>query len=381
MVCLIFCSALQAENELQLIDGSTIDATIDAISLDGIVSGSGVENGVALETIIAYQTQITPLTAGSVEVSIAGAGRIFTSNISIDGSAATVTMGDGTTINLPLDLIEAIVYRRTELVSKILTDRSDSEDTVIVNTPGGEKVVSGIFEGIGNGKIGLNFNGKSRKIGLEKINAIVLADLGLKPQEGAKVHLRDQSQISGRLREVTNGELILAVTSTSTVKVPWASVSRMELKSDNLVFLSDLEPIAVDQKSIFAPQRIWQRDRSVESNPIRLQSPDQTSPRIYRKGIGTQSFCKLKFANTNQFQRFQATAGIDAETNGRGDCQMSVLADGIELWSERITAQTPPAKIDVDITGMKTVTLMVEPGQQFDLADHANWADAKFVKP
>lgn len=379
--CLFFCPALQAENGLQLIDGSQIKATIDSISPAGIVRGDGVGDDVSLETIIAYQSQSTPVAPGSVELSIAAKGRLFTSKITIGQSTATVSTGDGTTYDVPLDLIEAVIFKRTELVAKTLTDRSDNQDTVIVNTPAGEKVVAGIFEGIDGGKIGLNFNGKSRKIGIEKVNAIVLADLRLNSLEGAKVELRDRTRLNGKLQEVSDGQLILAVTPTSNIKVPWASVLRMEIKSDNLVFLSDLDPIETDQKSIFAPQRNWQRDRSVESNPLQLQFPDQRSPRIFRKGIGTQSYCELKFANTNEFQRFRAVAGIDTETDGRGDCQMLVLADGIQLWSQRITAQTPPVEIDVDITGMKTVTLVVEPGQQFDLADHANWADAKFVKP
>lgn len=370
-----------AQTEIRWIDGSTTPATIESVSADGMVSGEGVPVDTRIEKIAAYQTETPAIAPGAVEVLIAGQGKLFTNGIEIQDSMANISSTSGAAMQVPLDLIQAVVFKRTTLVSKQLADRSDSADTVIVDTPDGEKVVAGIFEGLAQGKLGLNFNGKSRKISVEKINAISLADLGLNMAEGTVVELCDGSVLNGKIVNVNGGTLTFAVTSNHSLQIPWAVVAVLEVQSDNLVYLSNLDPIAVQQQSIFAPQRNWQRDRSIESNPIRLRAPDKSSPQTYRKGIGTHSYCKLEFANTNKFERFQTIAGIDAETNGRGDCQMSVYADGIKLWSQRITGQTPPEALDVDITGMAKVTLIVEPGEQFDLADHANWADAKFVKP
>ena len=334
-----------------------------------------------LDKIVAYQTDAQPVDGGSLEILITGGSKVFADSVDIQGNDVSIASTSGLSTRLPLDLVQAIVFKSTELVKKQLADRSDSEDMVIVGTPDGEKVVSGIFEGLTQGKLGLNFNGKSRKIGVEKIYAVSLADLGLKVISGTQLELTDGSLINGSLQSIDQGTLTLAMTSKKSIQIPWALVARLEMQSDNLVYLSNLDPITTQQKSIFAPQRLWHRDRSIEDNPIRLQHPEKSSPQTYRKGIGTQSYSELEFANTNQFERFQAITGIDVETQGRGDCQMSVYADGIKLWSQRVTAETPPQKVDVDISGMASVTLVVEPGEQFDLADHANWADAKFVKP
>ena len=375
------CLDASAQNNIQWVDGSITEATIVSVSADGIISGDGVPAEVTLDQIVGYQVNAATKSPGAVEILVVGRSRLFTNSIDIQGSVANIESTWGSAMQVPLDVIQAIVFKRTQRVNKQLTDRSDSADTVIVDTPDGEKVVAGIFEGLGQGKLGLNFNGKSRKIGLEKINAVSLADLGLELVAGTLVELSDGSLLNGQIRNVDGGILTFAITSNHTIEIPWASVNRLEVQSDNLVYLSNLEPAAVEQQSMFAPQRNWQRDRSVDSNPIRLQAYDKSSPQTYRKGIGTHSYCKLEFANTNDFERLQAIVGIDAETNGRGDCQMSVYADGIKLWSKRITGQTPPEKIDVDISGMAKITLIVEPGEQFDLADHADWADAKFVKP
>jgi hypothetical protein len=59
---------------------------------------------------------------------------------------------------------------------------------------------------------------------------------------------------------------------------------------------------------------------------------------------------------------------------------MRVEGDGITLWSQRIRGGEPSVEIDVDISGISQVALVVDPGEQFDLADHADWARARFLK-
>ena len=100
----------------------------------------------------------------------------------------------------------------------------------------------------------------------------------------------------------------------------------------------------------------------------------------FNSGIGIQSYSRLAFSNESGFTRFLATVGIDAETEGRGDCVMRVEGDGISLWSARVRGGEVAVDVDVSIEGISEVVLIVEPGEQFDLADHADWAKARFLK-
>ena len=93
-----------------------------------------------------------------------------------------------------------------------------------------------------------------------------------------------------------------------------------------------------------------------------------------------QSWSRIEFANEKQFTRFQATVGIDAETRGRGDCNLEIVSDGITPWSKRISALEDPVEVDIDISGMEAIALVVDPGEEFDLGDHVDWANARFVK-
>ena len=114
--------------------------------------------------------------------------------------------------------------------------------------------------------------------------------------------------------------------------------------------------------------------------PLEIRLKDSEEVRSFKKGLGMQASSRLVFANDAGFDRFSAIAGIAAETNGRGDCQMIVRGDGIELWSERVTGEGGPLEIDVDIEGLKEIVLVVSPGAEFDLGDHANWGEARFIK-
>ena len=93
-----------------------------------------------------------------------------------------------------------------------------------------------------------------------------------------------------------------------------------------------------------------------------------------------QSWSRIEFANDKGYTRLQATVGIDAETRGRGDCVVEVVSDGITIWSKRITAKADPVEVDVDVSGMDAIVLVVDPGEEFDLGDHVDWANARFVK-
>jgi hypothetical protein len=138
--------------------------------------------------------------------------------------------------------------------------------------------------------------------------------------------------------------------------------------------------VSVQQRAMFTTERPWRQDRSVEGNSLTIYDPQQQQTLSFNKGIGTHSWSSLVFANERSFDRFIATVGIDSETKGRGDCRMIVRGDGIELWSARVTGRSGPQVVDVSVQGIDEIELEVAPGEEFDLADHANWCDARFIK-
>ncbi len=383
-------SAENAVFQISLLDGSTINSAIVGIDGNGNINGPQIDRPLNLQDAIAIEREAVPSkknegSRAPVQVRLVGGGRVFCQKVTVDADGLTVLSDEPLLGQLPLESVAAIIFRESETAASAIAERSGDKDTVVVNTDDGLKKVSGIFEGIADGKVGLNFKGKSRKIGLEKTTAIILADLKPAAAKGTwtNIELVDGSNVRGVITGWATGELAVDLSAATKITLPVVAVKRIEIESENLVYLSSLVPKSVEQKTIFAFQRTWQTDASIEGNPISLAFGLASGNRVVKqfdKGLGMQSWARIEFANEKEFTHFKATVGIDTETRGRGDCVVEVVSDGITLWSQRITAKDDPVEVDVDISSMDSIALVVDPGEEFDLGDHVDWANARFVK-
>ncbi len=370
------------EASVQLIDGNSFTCEIDSIDEQGNVTGQNIPEGFNITQAVSVQTKRTVSKSPSqVTVYPVGGGEIYATQLNVREESLTCTNSANGTIALPLQSIRAVVWSSSDGVKSTIGSPSKDNDQIVVQVADGERTVGGILESVDKEFLRVNFKNESRKIGLAKVKAFVVADLDLKPPAGsmATIQLVDGSRCIGVIAGMADGELNLNATGGATLKIKADKIVQVAIVSDRLAYLSDLEPTSVDEKSVFAIQLPWRRDKSAGNNPIRLNSGQLGKPVELRKGIGMQSFSQLSFVN-NEFDRFRSVVGIDAETAGRGDCQMVVRGDGIELWSKRVKATDQPIQVDLDIAGIKQISLIVYPGEDFDLGDHADWGEARFLK-
>jgi hypothetical protein len=140
------------------------------------------------------------------------------------------------------------------------------------------------------------------------------------------------------------------------------------------VFLSDLRPVEARLRPIVTLARPWRADRSIEGGPLTVGG------RTFEKGLGVASRSELVFDTHERFDVLAATVGIDASAAGRGDCEFVVLADGKEVLRQRMRGSDPPRDIRAKVAGAQRIALVVEPGEELDLSDHADWCDARLLR-
>ncbi len=368
---------------IELINGTTIKSSVQGIASEGQVDGDAIPPDLNIRQVLSIKTarKLSDSQGGRAKLTFVGGGELWIDSVSMADEKIKSESALGTR-ELPLELLRAIVWTNSPLIDRKIKAPSVDYDAVFVNTSSGERMVEGILEAVDSEFIRIKYKGESKKIGLGKVKAIVTADLGLEKPDGAAaaIQLTDGSLIVGKILELEGGVFTVGVTAENSVQVPAGNVVSIMIQSDRLRYLSDQEPVEVQEKSIFAFQRPWKRNVSVTGKPLEIRLKDSEEVRSFKKGLGMQASSRLVFANDAGFDRFSAIAGIAAETNGRGDCQMIVRGDGIELWSERVTGEGGPLEIDVDIEGLKEIVLVVSPGAEFDLGDHANWGEARFIK-
>ena len=153
-------------------------------------------------------------------------------------------------------------------------------------------------------------------------------------------------------------------------------IAALTITSDRVVYISNLKTVTQKIEGIL--HRPWapRFDKSAGGGPISLGG------RVYERGLGVHSRTELTFAIDGVYEMFVATIGIDDSVRPRGSVVFRVVGDGRVLYdSGVVTGKDEPVDIRVDVTDVKRLRLIVDFGEGLDLADHANWADARLLKP
>jgi len=384
-----FAQDEMAEMAVETISGEKLSGNLQQVDASGNLVGEGFE-GVNIEQVLSISTSLaTAGTKSRTSLGLVDGGRLFVAGTTVDGESIRFSKNAIGLSEVSLQAVRSIVFKESELIREAISQSPPDQDTVIVAKKSSLSRASGVLESMDSAQLMLNFKGASRPVKRDKIAAIVIADLDLAPPKGiiATASFVDGSTIKGALVGFNEKAVSMELTGKQTVDIAREHLVRIDISSESIAYLSTLEPSEVRQQPQFTVLRHWQRNRSVEGNPIRLltnakgsEINETTQVTTFDNGIGTSSYSRLVFENTNDFSRFLATVGIDAETEGRGDCEMRVEGDGITLWSQRVRGSDIAIDIDVDVSGISQIALIVDPGEQFDLADHADWARARFLK-
>ncbi len=167
--------------------------------------------------------------------------------------------------------------------------------------------------------------------------------------------------------EIISLDSAVLIASTKVDSLPVAE-HRMPRPVERIdgVYLDRLEPASVSQGwgQLQRNQSVWEKPMVVGGTP-------------FTRGLGTHAPSKLVYALDGKYRRFQSWAGADGNTSPT--VTFEVWIDGAKKWETGlITRDSPPQRVDLDITGAKTLELIV--GSSGDLgADHADWADAKLL--
>jgi hypothetical protein len=160
------------------------------------------------------------------------------------------------------------------------------------------------------------------------------------------------------------------------VKIPLEQIVSIDVRQGKAVYVSDLKPKSYEHTPFLGVRWPYEMDRSVAGNALRLAG------NAFDKGIGMHSESRLTFDLGGQYHRFEALVGLDDRTGRGGRVKIRVLVDGKDrdIGDPNITSATAPRAVQIDASGGKELTLVVEFGSNGDVCDHVDWADARLVK-
>jgi len=97
----------------------------------------------------------------------------------------------------------------------------------------------------------------------------------------------------------------------------------------------------------------------------------------YAKGLGVHAASDVSVA-LDSCTRFQSDVGVDDEVGSNGSVVFQVYVDGVKKFeSPLLGGSSATVGVDVDVTGGKTLRLVVTNGGDNSDYDHADWAAAR----
>ncbi|MFF3501973.1 sigma-70 family RNA polymerase sigma factor [Streptomyces sp. NPDC003247] len=102
--------------------------------------------------------------------------------------------------------------------------------------------------------------------------------------------------------------------------------------------------------------------------------------RRYARGVTVHGDSSVTVDLNRACTAYDAVVGVDDLTGKLGKVTFSVHADGDRLWTSPVVGGGDPAvPVHVDLTGRRTVRLVVEPHDPLDTLTLADWAESGFT--
>jgi hypothetical protein len=200
----------------------------------------------------------------------------------------------------------------------------------------------------------------------------------LSNQPFVKVHTRDESALDGFIESVRYGKWNIRPLwqPGKTLSVPVEEITAVEVLNGRAIYLSQLQPSKVQERTILAPQQRYRLNRNCLDNPLSVAGNS------YAWGIGVHANSSLTFEVGGNWSTFESVIGIDDQMGTSGSVVFAVDGDGKQLYKSPVIrgGLAAPTVINVPVKGVKTLRLSVDATEDLDLGDVANWAGARLVR-
>lgn len=161
----------------------------------------------------------------------------------------------------------------------------------------------------------------------------------------------------------------------------WKQVSLLQPISDQIVYVSDLQPIGYKHLPFLSGEWKYGSDQNVLGGQLR------TREQVYLKGLGMFPASRLAYTLDGKFRRLQGTLALDDRAGLQGSVIFRVLLeDANSQWSNAYESpiirggDAEPVEISLDVRNAKRIAILVDFADRGDSCDYANWLDLRLLK-
>ena len=315
-----------------------------------------------------------------------------------DGSTlvvASITSAGGTTRlgfgdQLPSRAVVAVRFQAHAATTVAewarLQESEASGDVLVVRKGSSLDFHRGILREIGPATVRFEVDGEVLPVKREKVFGVIVYQAAARnlPESVCRLAEANGSTWDVHTIGLDDGQVQWTTPLGLTIKRPVSELAKIDFSQGKIVYLSNLKPESVEWTPYIAagkPLASWseffrpRNDQSLRSGPLELGG------QTYKKGLALHSRTTMVYRLPGRFHRFKAIAGIDDRFRPRGNVRLVIRGDEQVLLTLTVAGtDEQPQPIDVDLSGARRLTILVDFGDDLDVADHLDLCEARIVK-
>jgi NPCBM/NEW2 domain len=181
---------------------------------------------------------------------------------------------------------------------------------------------------------------------------------------------------------VLSGEALQVTLPTgSSVTVPLDGVDSVDFGRGKIQYLSQLEPRGKEHTPYIGTAPLDSVfDVLIDRSDAGPRAPIRIDRQVFKGGLVIHSKTRLTYRLNGEYRRLVAVAGIEQLVRPLGDVDLVIAADGRELLRKNVKGTDAPLPIDLDVSGARELTILVDFAGDWDISDHLALGDARLIK-
>jgi hypothetical protein len=256
-----------------------------------------------------------------------------------------------------------------------LLERESTKDLLVIRKDDSIDFVDGIVGGIDGQSVVFLLDGEAITVSREKVFGVIYRREPVDdPNLTGLAILSNGNRVALRSLDFRDGEFEVETPIGLSLRGPFEGLQLLDFSPGRLVYLSEMQPRVEEYTPFFDIVWKYRRDRNFDGGMLRVGG------KSYERGLCVHSRTLLGYRLAGEFRRFQAVMGIDELVGHKGHVHVTIKADDRVLFEGNVIGGTDPHRLDFDISGARDLEILVDFGEDLDIADHLALADARLVK-
>lgn len=318
-----------------------------------------------------------------------GQGIVRVDQITSDDRTFRIELPNARTFEFPINQLVGIVWEesdRADLAARYRRLANPSPRDRIVAVRGNQRAtLEGIVGPIKSDTVSFTLDQETIEVNRDRLREIAFAmtTADMKPA----ILLTDRAGNTWPADDVSlSAEQLVAVhASLGRLEWPAREITRIDFSISRITYLSDLDPILVEQTPYFDRVHAFHRDENLVGEPLALRN-SSANPESYSKGLSLHSKTALTYTLPPGEIRLAFDVGIDPSAGAAGAAEVSVAAGGMNLWKKVISADQPLTSVELPIPNLrpgdsaKRLVILVDFGPRGDVGDHVILGNARLIQ-